>query len=245
MSINPAHASVHVTGKDSVLPLFDRKLHQHVIEGLYCHICRVCVSPGTRHCSVCNKCIDGYDHHCFFLNNCVGSRNFRWFFANVVTASIGLLLIAALALLEFVAYFTDKSARVILLPYVSTPTGVAAQFKVFYYPARDEGWLALVGATAFLGSVTCAVLILLCICHCCFNSHRLIINCVEIREEMDHICKNARLYCNVGWRKSRAVGENAQGASILPLPVVGTVESSNGNNIELPSDSIRSTTDEI
>ncbi|KAL3885248.1 hypothetical protein ACJMK2_025336 [Sinanodonta woodiana] len=237
MSINPGLKSLQYA-KDSkyVLPLFDRKLHPHVIEGVYCHICRVSVSPGTRHCSVCNKCIDGYDHHCFFLNNCVGSRNFRWFFANVVTAAIGLLLIVALALLEFVAYFMDKSAPVILLPYVSTPAGVAAQFKVFYYPARDEGWLALVGATALLGSVTCALLILLFISHCCVNSHRLNIDCVEIREEMDDLCRNARSYCNVGWRKSRAVGENAQGACILPLHVVGTVEATNGDNIRSTAD---------
>ncbi|KAK3586617.1 hypothetical protein CHS0354_029496 [Potamilus streckersoni] len=166
MSINPAHLSVLSKDRKMKLPLFDRSVHPHVIECLYCHICRVNVSPRTRHCSVCNKCIDGYDHHCFFLNNCVGSRNFRWFFANVVTAIIGLLLIVSLAVLEFVAYFMDKSARIILLPYISTPSSVAAQFKVFYCPATDEGWLALVGVTALLGSVLCALLILLFVSHC-------------------------------------------------------------------------------
>ncbi|KAL3885189.1 hypothetical protein ACJMK2_025280 [Sinanodonta woodiana] len=245
MAINPGHAAVLSKEKNITLPLFDRSVHPHVIECLYCHICRVNVSPRTRHCSVCNKCIDGYDHHCFFLNNCVGSRNFRWFFANVVTAIIGLLLIVALALLEFVAYFTDKSTRVILQPYVSMSSGMAAQFKVFYYPARDEGWLALVGATAVLGSVTCALLILLFISHCYVNHHRLAINSLAIRQGLERFSsrlRNARSYCNIGWRKSRAVGANAQGASILPLHVV---ESSNGDNIELPYDNIRSTADEF
>ncbi|XP_078269160.1 palmitoyltransferase ZDHHC1-like [Rhinoraja longicauda] len=107
-TIDPADIKVRARRYNRVLPLFDRNLHQHVIENQYCFICEVEVGLKTKHCSVCNKCVVDFDHHCKWLNNCVGVRNYRFFLGCLISGIIGSLLIFCLSSFVFIGYIMNR-----------------------------------------------------------------------------------------------------------------------------------------
>ncbi|XP_023617623.1 probable palmitoyltransferase ZDHHC11B [Myotis lucifugus] len=89
------------------VPTFDRSKHLHVIEDLYCCLCRVTVSEKAKHCRACNKCIAGFDHHCKWLNNCIGSRNYWWFFSSLTSALAWLLCVVSILLYIVIQHHVD------------------------------------------------------------------------------------------------------------------------------------------
>ncbi|XP_055504480.1 probable palmitoyltransferase ZDHHC11B isoform X3 [Leucoraja erinacea] len=107
-TIDPADVKVRAKRYNRILPLFDRNLHQHVIENEYCFLCEVEVGMKTKHCSMCNKCIANFDHHCKWLNNCVGVRNYWFFLGCVISGIIGALLIVCLSSFVFIGYFLNR-----------------------------------------------------------------------------------------------------------------------------------------
>ena len=117
--INPADQNVlakHKKGQ-KVTNKLDKSVHRHVVENQHCYVCNVDVGPTSKHCSVCNKCVGDFDHHCKWLNNCVGSRNYRLFIATLVTAVAGCVIIFALCLMQFIAFYTDAGKGQILNQY--------------------------------------------------------------------------------------------------------------------------------
>ena len=57
------------------------------------------------------------------MENSIGLKRvemgcFRWFLATLVTGIIGLLLVVVVALVEFIAYYTDRDNRMILQPFI-------------------------------------------------------------------------------------------------------------------------------
>ncbi|XP_023930091.1 probable palmitoyltransferase ZDHHC1 isoform X1 [Lingula anatina] len=187
-TINPADVNVIKKAGKTPAAIFDRTLHAHVIENDHCYICEVEVGPKSKHCSACNKCVSDFDHHCKWLNNCVGGRNYKLFILTLVTALVGCLLILTLCILQFVAYYTDKSDGHILQQYrdylSSTTTSVLTTgysnsttdttvstvstatvpyetpllFHIFYASVPDEAWLAVLGITAVLALITIILL---------------------------------------------------------------------------------------
>ncbi|XP_023646186.1 palmitoyltransferase ZDHHC1 isoform X1 [Paramormyrops kingsleyae] len=109
VSIDPADGNVRAKSYKGPLPVFDRTKHAHVIENCHCYLCEVAVSPKSKHCSACNKCVASFDHHCRWLNNCVGSRNYWLFLHSVISALLGVFLVALLASYVFIQFFLDPS----------------------------------------------------------------------------------------------------------------------------------------
>ena len=84
------------------------------------HWFRVVVGSNAKkdkHCSECNKCVGTFDHHCRWLNNCVGIDNYRLFIAALASGLVCCLVVFALSLTQFVAFFQDKNKGRILAAY--------------------------------------------------------------------------------------------------------------------------------
>lgn len=166
-TINPADPAV-LKGNPKRRP-FDRRKHPHVIDdNLHCYICETDVASKSKHCSACNKCVMEFDHHCKWLNNCVGGNNYRWFLAVLVTGMLGVLSVLLLALVEFVAYYSDQTDGEILKPYndfIANLTNTS-EFKICYAVVPDEGFLGLVGVTAVFLLLSLGLLIHLFAFHC-------------------------------------------------------------------------------
>jgi palmitoyltransferase len=99
---------------------FDRRVHQHVITNLYCHVCDAHVTAKAKHCSSCNKCVESFDHHCIWLNTCIGGKNYRLFFTMLIFIVIGTFFIFVNSLLQFIGSFQDSSSAIGLKPYYSS-----------------------------------------------------------------------------------------------------------------------------
>ncbi|XP_045193482.2 palmitoyltransferase ZDHHC1-like [Mercenaria mercenaria] len=173
-TIDPADPSV--LKKKYPKKRFDRTQHKHVIENCHCYICQVDVESKSKHCSICNKCVSEFDHHCKWLNNCVGGRNYRWFLATLVTAIIALLLTVVVALVEFIAYYTDQTNRAILQPYRDLNSSLEyteAELTIFYQPVVHNGWLAMLGVYFILGIIAIGLLVHLFGFHLYLIHHKL------------------------------------------------------------------------
>lgn len=99
---------------------FDRRVHGHVITGLYCQVCDVDVTEKAKHCSACNKCIYSFDHHCIWLNNCIGGKNYRLFLAMLILLVVGTLFLFINSLIQFIGSFLDSTSPIALKPYYGT-----------------------------------------------------------------------------------------------------------------------------
>ncbi|XP_051872880.1 palmitoyltransferase ZDHHC11 isoform X1 [Pristis pectinata] len=110
VSIDPADNSVRARKNYNIpMPTLDRAKHPHVIQNQHCYLCEVDVGIKAKHCSTCNKCISDFDHHCKWLNNCVGGRNYWFFFHTVVSAVLGILLIALVIVYVFIQQFVNPA----------------------------------------------------------------------------------------------------------------------------------------
>lgn len=96
---------------------FNRQIHHHVINELYCYICDVRVSERAKHCSACNKCVESFDHHCIWLNNCIGGKNYRKFLAMLVLLVFGTFFLFINSLLQFIGSFLDSTSALSLKPF--------------------------------------------------------------------------------------------------------------------------------
>nr|NP_001071935.1 zinc finger protein [Ciona intestinalis]BAE93341.1 zinc finger protein [Ciona intestinalis] len=94
---------------------FNRKLHKHVIENNFCHLCETNVGESSKHCSACNKCVSVFDHHCKWLNNCVGDKNYRFFLATITSALLGCIGMIVVSIIVFVE----------TIPFLSSPTSAS------------------------------------------------------------------------------------------------------------------------
>ncbi|XP_062925809.1 palmitoyltransferase ZDHHC11 isoform X2 [Mobula hypostoma] len=129
VSIDPADNSVRARKNYNIpMPTLDRAKHPHVIQNQHCYLCEVDVGMKAKHCSTCNKCISDFDHHCKWLNNCVGGRNYWYFFHTVVSAVLGILLIALVVVYVFIQQFVNPAEL-----------RTAPQFK---YVQGNNTWLA-------------------------------------------------------------------------------------------------------
>nr|XP_026692700.1 zinc finger protein isoform X2 [Ciona intestinalis] len=109
---------------------FNRKLHKHVIENNYCHLCETNVGESSKHCSACNKCVSVFDHHCKWLNNCVGDKNYRFFLATITSALLGCIGMIVVSIIVFVE----------TIPFLSSPTSASdhRELTTYEYVKRSE-----------------------------------------------------------------------------------------------------------
>lgn len=74
-----------------------RELDGQTWDQKWCLTCELWRPYRCGHCHMCERCVLRLDHHCGFMGTCIGERNARFFAAFLLSAGIGLSLLAVLA----------------------------------------------------------------------------------------------------------------------------------------------------